>query len=39
MTLYEAREQEHEATRLQRSLSPQRGPRFSNLSLEAVMKL
>jgi hypothetical protein len=32
--LYEAREQEHEARRLQRSLSPQRGPRLSNLSLE-----
>jgi hypothetical protein len=28
-TLYEAREQEHEARRLQRSLSPQRGPRLS----------
>ena len=33
-TLYEAREQEHEARRLQSSLSPQRGPRLSNLSLE-----
>jgi len=33
-TLYEAREQEHEAKRLQSSLSPQRGPRLSNLSLE-----
>ncbi|MCU1247945.1 MAG: traI protein helicase [Edaphobacter sp.] len=32
--LYEAREQEHEARRLQSSLSPRRGPRFSNLSLE-----
>ena len=32
--LYEAREQEREARRLQASLSPQRGPRFSNLSLE-----
>src|SRR6185437_12996257 len=32
--LYEAREQEHEARRLQSSLSPQRGPRSSNLSLE-----
>jgi RepB DNA-primase from phage plasmid len=31
--LYEAREQEREAKRLQRSLSPQRGPRLSNLSL------
>ena len=30
----EAREQEHEARRLQLSLSPQRGPRLSNLSLE-----
>jgi RepB DNA-primase from phage plasmid len=33
-TLYEAREQEREARRLQSSLSPQRGPRLSNLSLE-----
>jgi hypothetical protein len=33
-TLYEAREQEHEARRLQSSLSPQRGPKSSNLSLE-----
>jgi hypothetical protein len=33
-TLYEAREQEREAKRLQSSLSPHRGPRFSNLSLE-----
>jgi RepB DNA-primase from phage plasmid len=33
-TLYEAREQEHEARRLERSLSPRRGPRLSNLSLE-----
>src|SRR5437764_1496316 len=33
-TLYEAREQEHEARRLQNSLSPRRGPRLSNLSLE-----
>ena len=32
--LYEAREQEREARRLQASLSPQRGPRLSNLSLE-----
>ena len=32
--LYEAREQEREARRLQSSLSPQRGPRLSNLSLE-----
>src|SRR5258708_17349161 len=32
--LYEAREQEREAKRLQSSLSPQRGPRLSNLSLE-----
>src|SRR3984885_13477787 len=30
-TLYEAREQEREAKRLQRSLSPRRGPRLSNL--------
>src|ERR1700692_3697587 len=29
-TLYEAREQEHEARRLHSSLSPQRGPRLSN---------
>jgi hypothetical protein len=34
MKLYEAREQEREARRLQASLSPQRGPRLSNLSLE-----
>jgi hypothetical protein len=33
-TLYEAREQERESRRLQSSLSPQRGPRLSNLSLE-----
>jgi hypothetical protein len=33
-TLYEAREQEYEARRLESSLSPQRGPRLSNLSLE-----
>jgi ParB-like chromosome segregation protein Spo0J len=33
-TLYEAREQEHEARRLESSLSPRRGPRLSNLSLE-----
>src|ERR1700730_11837424 len=33
-TLYEAREQELEARRLQSSLSPRRGPRLSNLSLE-----
>ena len=32
--LYEEREQEREARRLQASVSPQRGPRFSNLSLE-----
>jgi hypothetical protein len=32
--LYEAREQEREARRLQASLSPQRGPRLSTLSLE-----
>jgi hypothetical protein len=32
--LYEAREQEREARRLQASLSPQRGPRSSILSLE-----
>jgi hypothetical protein len=32
--LYEAREQEREAKRRQSSLSPQRGPRLSNLSLE-----
>jgi hypothetical protein len=32
--LYEAREQEREARQLQSSLSPQRGPRLSNLSLE-----
>jgi hypothetical protein len=32
-TLYEAREQEHEAKRLESSLSPRRGPRLSNLSL------
>jgi hypothetical protein len=30
---YEEREQEREASRLQASLSPQRGPRFLNLSL------
>jgi hypothetical protein len=33
-TLYEAREQEHEARRLQGYLSPRRGPRLSKLSLE-----
>jgi hypothetical protein len=33
-TLYETREQEHEARRLQSSLSPQRGTALSNLSLE-----
>ena len=33
-TLYQAREQEREARRLQSSPSPQRGPRLSNLSLE-----
>jgi hypothetical protein len=32
--LYEAREQEREARRLQSSLSPRWGPRLSNLSLE-----
>ena len=32
--LYEAREQERASRRLQASLSPQRGPRLSNLSLE-----
>ncbi len=32
--LYEAREQQREARRLQASLSPQRGPRSSSLSLE-----
>jgi hypothetical protein len=32
--LYQEREQEREARRLQASLSPQRGPRLSNLSLE-----
>ena len=32
--LYQAREQEREARRQQGSLSPRRGPRFSNLSLE-----
>jgi hypothetical protein len=32
--LYEAREQEREARRFQSSLSPQRGRRLSNLSLE-----
>ena len=32
--LYEAREQEREARRLHSSLSPQRGPRLSNLSFE-----
>ena len=32
--LYEAREQEREAKRLQASLSPQRGPMLSTLSLE-----
>ena len=32
--LYEAREQERAAKRLQASLSPQRGPRLSTLSLE-----
>jgi hypothetical protein len=32
--LYEAREQEREAKRLQSSLSPHRGRRLSNLSLE-----
>ena len=33
-TLYEAREQEHQARRLESSFSPQRGPRLWNLSLE-----
>jgi hypothetical protein len=32
--LYEAQEQEREARRLESSLSPRRGPRLSNLSLE-----
>jgi hypothetical protein len=32
--LYEGRGQEREAKRLQASLSPHRGPRLSNLSLE-----
>ncbi|WP_130425032.1 transposase [Edaphobacter modestus] len=32
--LYEAREQQHEARHLQSSLSPRRGPKLSNLSLE-----
>ena len=32
--LYEEREQEREASRLHASLSPQRGPRLSNLSLQ-----
>ncbi|WP_213807727.1 RepB family DNA primase [Granulicella sp. dw_53] len=32
--LYQDREQEYEAERLRRSLSPQRGPKISNLSLE-----
>ena len=32
--LYQQREQEREAKRLQASLSPQRGPRLSNVSLE-----
>ena len=32
--IYEAREQERQARRLQTSLSPQRGPRLSNLSWE-----
>ena len=32
--LYEEREQEREASSLQASLSPQRGPRLSNLSFE-----
>jgi len=32
--LYEEREQEREARHIQASLSPQRGPRLSNLSLE-----
>jgi hypothetical protein len=32
--LYQEREQEREARRIQASLSPQRGPRLSNLSLE-----
>jgi hypothetical protein len=36
---YEAREQEHEARRLQGSLSPRRGPRLSNLSLERFRSL
>jgi hypothetical protein len=32
--LYEEREQEREARRIQASLSPHRGPRLTNLSLE-----
>jgi hypothetical protein len=32
-TLYKAREQEHEARRLQSSLSPRQAPRLSNVSL------
>ena len=32
--LHEEREQQHEARRLQASLSPRSGQRFSNLSLE-----
>ena len=32
--LYQEREQQREARRIQASLSPQRGPRLSNLSLE-----
>jgi hypothetical protein len=32
--LYEEREQERETKRIQASLSPRRGPRLSNLSLE-----
>jgi hypothetical protein len=32
--LYEAREQQCEARRLESSLSPHRGPRLSNISLE-----
>ncbi len=32
--LYEEREQQREERRIQASLSPQRGPRLSNLSLE-----
>ena len=36
--LHEEREQQREARRLEASLSPRRGPRFSNLSLERFRK-